>query len=362
MIVCSQCGSPFPEKGMPFRCQNCGGDFESDRLPAIDLDRIDHEQSGIWKYRHSFYDEHIPVISMGEGDTPLIPLDHQGDVLGKLEYLNPTGSYKDRAMSLIISQVKARGGSFAVEDSSGNAGASFAAYAARAGIKGKVFVPSSTSPAKINQISIYGADVDQVDGPRSAAAEAVLKAAETGSIYASHAYLPFGMPGIATIAYELYWQLGQQVPGSVIAPVGHGHLLRGIVDGFMALQQQHYIDTLPVFVGVQAERCAPIANAWKHGGLTVETVAPQHTAAEGTAVTEPRQGNALLRLFSTGIGSFVTVSEEEIMNGFTSLARQGVFVEPTSAMVWAAYQRMKPMESPSILILTGNGLKYTIGE
>jgi threonine synthase len=347
---------------MPFRCQICGGDFESDQLPVIDFHQMDNDLPGIWKYRHSFYSGNIPVISMGEGDTPLIPLDLHGDVWGKLEYLNPTGSYKDRAMSLIVSQVKARGGFSAVEDSSGNAGASFAAYAARAGIEGKVFVPSSTSHAKINQISIYGAAVTQVDGPRSAAAEAVLKAAETGSIYASHAYLPFGLPGIATIAYELYLQLGKQVPGSVIAPVGHGHLLRGIVDGFMALRQQGYIHALPDFIGVQAERCAPIANAWKHGDLAFEAVVPQHTVAEGAAVTEPRQGNALLQLLSGGIGSFIIVSEEEIMNAFTSLAGQGVFVEPTSAMVWAAYQQLKSLESPAVLILTGNGLKYTIGE
>lgn len=360
-IVCSQCGNPFPLIGLPFRCQQCGGDFESTTLPAIDFSKVEEAQPGIWKYRHSFYDENLPVVSMGEGNTPLILLDKSGSVFGKMESLNPSGSYKDRAMSLIVSQVVKRGGTNVVEDSSGNAGAAFAAYSARAGINGRVFVPASTGQAKVNQISIYGAEVVQVEGPRAAAAEAVLTEAEKGIMYASHAYLPFGLPGIATIAYELYLQLGKKIPGCVYVPTGHGHLMRGIVDGFMALRQQGYIDHLPYFIGVQAEMCAPIAHAWKNGEATITPAASQHTVAEGTAVTSPRQGNALLTLFASGIGEFVTVSEEEIMTAFHALAHQGIYVEPTSAMVWAALQnRTEIIQNPTVLILTGNGLKYTI--
>lgn len=360
MIVCAQCGRPFPEIGLPFRCEYCGGDFESDQLPQIDLSKIEKELPGIWKYRHSFYHEISPIVSMGEGNTPVVPLDDSDQVFAKMESLNPTGSYKDRAMSLIVSQVVARGGTSAVEDSSGNAGAAFAAYSARAGIKGRVFVPASTGQAKIDQILVYGAEVNRIEGPRSAAASAVMEEADAGNIYASHAYLPFGLPGIATIAYELYSQFGEKSPTSVLVPTGHGHLLRGIVDGFIALQEQGYIDKLPYFIGVQAERCAPIATAWQQGKPTIVEVKPQHTIAEGTAVTAPRQGNALLRLFKQGLGEFRTVSEEETLTAFHSLANQGIYVEPTSAMVWAVYQRMRGLPTPSVLVLTGNGLKYTI--
>jgi threonine synthase len=362
VLVCSQCGQPFPETGLPFRCEHCGGDYEATNLPEIDFSSIEEDQPGIWKYRHTFHGEDLPVVSMGEGNTPLISLDRTGNVLGKMELLNPTGSYKDRAMSLIISQVLKRGGQVAVEDSSGNAGASFSAYSARAGIKGRVYVPASTDQAKVNQISIYGADVIQIEGPRAAAADAVMAEAEKGAIYASHAYLPFGLRGIATIAYELFLQLDQKPPGCIFVPTGHGHLLRGIIDGFLALQAQGYIDLLPHFVGVQADRCAPIATAWINSDLKVARVPTQHTVAEGTAVTMPRQGNVLLALFASGLGEFVTVSEDEIMEAFHALAHQGVYVEPTSAMVWAAFQNYAKecIKNPTVLILTGNGLKYTI--
>ena len=361
MIVCSKCKRPYPEFGLPFRCLDCGGDFELDQLPQIDFSKIESNQPGIWKYRHSFYNDGKPVISLGEGDTPLVSLDSSDDVWGKLESLNPTGSYKDRVMTLIVSQVVSRGGKSAVEDSSGNAGAAFAAYSARAGIKGCVFVPAYTGQAKIDQIEIFGAEVRKIEGPRAAAAEAVLKATERGNLYASHAYLPFGLPGIATIAYEIYQQLGENVPASVVVPVGHGHLLRGIIDGFLALQYKGYVDDLPKFIGVQAERCAPIANAWKNGQCKIQPVEPLHTIAEGTAVTTPRQGDTLLELFAKGLGEFVTVSEESIVESFHALARKGIYVEPTSAMVWSAFHQLKPLPKPCVLILTGNGLKYTIG-
>ena len=360
MIVCSRCGRPYPETGLPFRCASCGGDYESNQLPQIDFDKIESEFPGIWKYRHTFYGEDLPVISMGEGDTPLVPLDGSANVFGKLESLNPTGSYKDRAMSPIVSQVVARGGKSAVEDSSGNAGAAFAAYSARAGIKSRVFVPAYTSSAKVNQIAIYGAEVQKIEGPRSAAAEAVMKAAKDGAIYASHAYLPFSLPGIATISYELYFQFNENNPGSIICPVGHGHLLRGIVDGFMAMKESGYTTSLPLFIGVQPERCAPIATAWKRDESTYADIIPQHTIAEGASLAQPRQGNALLRLFSKGIGKFLTVSDEETVEAFHALAQKGVYVEPTSAMVWAAFSHLMDLPKPIVLILTGNGLKYTI--
>jgi len=150
------------------------------------------------------------------------------------------------------------------------------------------------------------------------------------------------------------------VPGCLIVPTGHGHLLRGIIDGFLALQNQGYIESLPYFVGVQAERCAPIAKAWVEGKSEIVDVETQHTIAEGTAVTKPRQGNALLKLLSEGKGEFVAVSEDKILAAFKALAEQGIYVEPTSAMVWAALKILKALPKPIVLVLTGNGLKYTI--
>lgn len=360
MILCEQCHTEYPKTGAPFRCNSCGGDYVSDRLPGIDFDKTESGLPGIWKYRHSFFAEDTLVISMGEGDTPLILLDPESEIYGKMESQNPSGSYKDRAMSLIVSHVVSRGATKAVEDSSGNAGASFAAYAARAGIQGRVFVPAATGQAKIDQIEVYGAEVVKVEGPRANAAAAVMHEAENGCVYASHAYLPFGIPGIATIAYEIYFQLNQQIPGTVIAPVGHGHLMRGIIDGFKAIKEYGAITELPYFVGVQAERCAPIEMAWKNGKKEIRVVGAQHTIAEGTAVTTPRQGKALLDIFKEGIGEFLAVPEDEIITSFHELARRGIYIEPTSAMVWAVTKQFHKLPKPVVLVLTGNGLKYTI--
>jgi threonine synthase len=361
MIQCKDCKLPYPSKGLPYLCEGCGGEFEVQGILPFDLSRIELHQPGIWKYRHAFLNPSAPVLTLGEGSTPLVKVDAAGSLFVKLEYLNPTGSYKDRVMPLIVSEVLARGGTQAIEDSSGNAGAAFAAYAARAGIVAKVFVPAYTEQAKIDQIECFGAKAVLIEGPRQAASEAVRQKAERGSWYASHAYLPFGLGGIATIAYELYEQMDHTVPGTVITPVGHGHLLRGVIEGFLALLHKGYIETLPNFVGVQSERCAPVARAWSDQAAVYKKVSPEETVAQGASVSEPKQGNNLLHMVKEHGGEFVMVEETSIMEGFSSLARKGFFVEPTSALVWAGYEKLKDsLKPPVVLILTGSGLKYTI--
>ena len=246
----------------------------------------------MWQYRRAFNlpGEMLP-ITMGEGKTPLVP-DRVGnrEVFYKLENLNPTGSYKDRASAVLVSFLHSRSVRSAVEDSSGNAGASFAAYAARAGMQARVFIPESASGPKRRQIETYGAELVVVKGPRSAAAEAVMWEADAGAVYASHAYLPFGMAGIATIAYEIFEQLGKE-PGTVIAPVGHASLLLGILRGFKALHTAGLLDKIPVMVGVQSTACAPIWAAYHHKTIPIDE---SHTLAEGVKVLYPVRSSALL--------------------------------------------------------------------
>ena len=173
---------------------------------------VEKGQPGIWRYRNTFgLPDDAPVISLGEGNTPLVWGKASGqEAAFKCEFLNPSGSFKDRGSATLVSFLRSRGVSEAVEDSSGNAGASFAAYAARGGIKARVFVPEAASGPKRSQIAAYGAEVVPVPGPRTNAAEAVRREAEAGAIYASHAYLPFNIPGYATLAYELVEQLGDR--------------------------------------------------------------------------------------------------------------------------------------------------------
>jgi threonine synthase len=246
----------------------------------------------------------------------------------------------------------------AVEDSSGNAGASFASYCARAGIKGRVFVPESASGPKRRQIEQYGAELVCIPGPRSEAARAVLEAVEAGQAYGSHAFLPFGLPGIATIAYELLEQTHGSI-GTIVSPAGHGGLLWGIMCGFSALLKAGEINKLPYFVGVQAEPCSPMALGYREG-LNQMAASPEGaTLAEGVRVTKPVRAKAIIENMKNGAGEILAIPEKELLPAFQALAGKGIYCEPTSALVWAAVSKLrKPLNLPIILIISGNGLKY----
>jgi threonine synthase len=245
----------------------------------------------------------------------------------------------------------------AVEDSSGNAGASFAAYAARGNIAAKIFVPESTSAPKQAQIEAFGAELVLVPGPRSESAQAVRDAADKGAIYASHAYLPFGLPGLATIAYELLDQLGE-VPGTIIAPAGHGSLLLGISQGFDALKRAGEITTKPRLIAVQARACAPLWAVVNMGASGLAWVTEGETLAQGVQVTKPTRGDELVKAIEASGGTVLAVEEEEIVEGRNALAKLGFYVEPTSAIVWSALQQVLPeIPEPIVTILTSSGLK-----
>jgi threonine synthase len=326
---------------------------------TFSIEKIEPDLPGIWRYRHSFgLPENAQIIHLGEGDTPLVEGKGFGKRIAfKLESLNPTGSFKDRATAPLVSFLTTRGIKEAIEDSSGNAGASFAAYAARAGIKGRVFVPDYASGPKLAQIEAYGAELVSIAGSRSEAANAVKKAADEGAFYASHAYLPFGLPGIATIAYELLEELGE-TPGAIIAPAGQGSLLLGIAMGFEALKAAGIIKKQPQFVGVQAQACAPLWSLSTQGAAGLAWVTEGETLAEGVRVLHPMRGDELMKAVDESGGAFIAVEEEEIMPARDSLAKAGLFVEPTSAIVWSAFQKVaQNLAEPIVLILSGSGLK-----
>ncbi len=359
IFQCTNCHRPYPDVGVPYRCPQCGGVFSVEGNLDFSVEGIDPELPGIWRYRNSFgLSRSAPVIYLGEGDTPLVTGQGFGRKIAfKLESLNPTGSFKDRATAPLASVLVSRGVQQAVEDSSGNAGASFAAYAARAGIKGRIFVPDYSSGPKRRQIEAYGAELVPISGPRSEAAAAVRKAAEEGAVYASHAYLPFGLPGIATIAYELFEELGE-VPGAIVAPVGHGSLLLGIAHGFRAMKAAGIIQNQPRLIGVQARACAPLWALSTQGVAGFAWVVEGETIAEGARVLQPMRGDELLKAVEASGGKFLAVNEEQIQPARDSLAKAGLFVEPTSAIVWAALQEVaEELPEPIVLILSGSGLK-----
>ncbi|MCB9135595.1 MAG: pyridoxal-phosphate dependent enzyme [Anaerolineales bacterium] len=357
MITCTNCRHPYPDTSLPYKCPACGGIFDMPTLPAFDPARVDATQPGIWRYRYAFgLPDDAHTITLGEGNTPLVYAEAFGkQVAFKLESLNPTGSHKDRGVTLLASFLRTRNVTEAVEDSSGNAGASFAAYATRAGIKARVFIPDYASGPKRNQIAAYGAELVRILGRRSDVAEAVRRAADEGAVYASHAYLPQLLPGFATLAYELVEQLGK-APGTVICPTGHGILLLGLARGFDNLKKAGVISMVPRLVGVQALNCAPLWAVYNHGSL--DWVTEGETVAEGVRVSLPIRGDAVMTAIQKSQGMLLATPEESILSGRNELAQRGFYVEPTSAIVWDALgQIIHQAPEPVVVILTGSGLK-----
>jgi len=357
-IVCLNCGRPYPDKGAPYQCPKCGGLF--DYIEPAAFGDVDLQQPGIWRYASSFGQQSTPV-SLGEGNTPLLPVKAFGrEVYFKCEYANPSGSFKDRGTATLVSFLFSRGVTEAIEDSSGNAGASFAAYAARAGIKARVYVPESASGPKRKQIEMYGAELVAVPGPRSKTAEAVRKVAEDGMVYASHAYLPFNLPGYATCAYEIVEQLGQ-APGAVVLPAGQGGLLLGMSRGFQSLLRAGKIQKMPVVIGVQASACAPLAALFAMGINGLNFVTEGETVAEGVRVRSPLRAESVVKITQESGGRFAAIDEALILPGRDAMARLGFYVEPTCALVWEAlHETISELSDPVVAILTGSGYKVRI--
>jgi len=358
IVQCSNCHQPFPDEGLPYRCTHCGGIFDFVEFPPFQGEQKP-DLPGIWKYGESLGLGGDPaIVTLGEGHTPLVFMEAFGkNIAFKCEYQNPTGSYKDRGASTLASVLVSRGIEEAVEDSSGNAGAAFAAYAARAGIHAQVFIPDATAGPKRRQIEKYGAEIVRILGSRSDVAEKTRAVAAAGKVYASHAYLPFVLGGYATMAYEIYTQLGQ-LPGSVIVPVGQGNLLVSLARGFKAVAEQVGVPASPMMVGVQAQVCAPLWALYSFGPAGLGWVSEAQTAAEGVRVRHPIRGDTALRAVESSGGLFIAVDEDKILTGRDELARRGFYVEPTSALVWDAMaQTAGSLPEPIVVVLTGSGLK-----
>lgn len=357
-LYCTNCGRPSPQEVLDFRCPECGGLFDFRELPLYQPQQISSGE-GIGRYLEGLpLPPGVDWYSLGEGGTPLVPIDVNGrSAYVKCEHQNPTGSFKDRGAAVLVSALAAAGVQEAVEDSSGNAGAAFAAYAARAGIKARIFLPEYASGPKRQQIESYGAEVVRILGPRSNATEATLKEAEKGLPYASHAYLPHVIAGFATAAFEIFEDLGR-APSAVVAPVGQGTLLLGLHRGFMSLQNAGQIEKLPRMVGVQASACAPLWSVFHGGSAGLTWISEGETQAEGIRILQPLRGDAVLGAVEESQGTFMIVEEQEITQGRDALASQGLYVEPTSAVVWPALDEvLERNQGPVVAILTGSGLK-----
>jgi threonine synthase len=357
--ICSLCGKKYPESGAPYLC-TCGGVYDFPALAPYRTEFIEPHQKSMWKFRSVFgLTDDAPTVSLGEGNTSLVVTEFgENPVWLKLEYQNPTASYKDRGSSVLASFLASRGVKEVVEDSSGNAGASMAAYCARAGIHARIFVPESASGPKRRQIEVFGAELVSIPGPRANAAGAVTAAVTNEVVYASHAFMPFGLAGIASIAYELVNDLGGKTPGTIVAPLGHGGLLYGVMKGFKALRTAAVVTREPLYVGVQSAGCAPVFAAYQNREFTLREAPESDTIAEGVRVKSPVRGEGILHVINGGRGRIMCVQDPELIAAHTELAAKGFFVEPTSALPWAVLKELiGQVPEPIVVILTGAGYK-----
>ena len=346
-----------------------GGHLNLGDAPGLARRDIDAAVNSLWRYRRALLVDAADAVTMGEGWTPLILGEWEGvPVLHKLEFMMPTGSFKDRGMTVMVSYLKSRGITEVLEDSSGNAGASLSAYAAAAAMRCRILVPETTSYPKIAQIAACGADVVTIRGSRQDVADAAL-AMSREIFYASHNWQPFFAEGTKTLAYELWEQLGFRAPDNVVVPVGYGANVLGCDRGFSELLRRGEIARMPRLFGVQAANCAPYFAAFRAG---VEYFIPSPvtpTIAEGIASSKPTRMREVLAPVRDSGGEIVAVSEDEIVRALAALARKGLYVEPTSAAAAAGLSQLiargviKKGEN-TVLVLTGSGLKAseTIGK
>ncbi|MCP5453453.1 MAG: pyridoxal-phosphate dependent enzyme [Spirochaetaceae bacterium] len=373
MYVCPACGATYSLSSMAFRCR-CGG--------LLDLapfePRFDPRSSGgersIFRYVGAMppfagaeraWESARRRVTMGEGLTPTVPFDPADpELLVKVDYAMPTLSFKDRGAAVLVAAALAAGATRLIQDSSGNAGAAVAAYAARAGLGCDIYAPASTSPRKVAQIEAYGARAVLVPGSREDTAAAALEAAERGArdgsaFYASHVYNPLFYQGTKTYVYELYESLGG-LPDTLYVPLGNGTLLLGAYYALRDLRSLGLIGSYPRLVAVQAERCAPVYRAYAAGRSSVDPVRNEGTEAEGIAIAAPlRGGQALAAVRELG-GEIVTAPEAGLEPAKEAAAARGFYIETTSAACLAAYLERKARgvdDGRAALPLCGSGLK-----
>ena len=279
-------------------------------------------------------------------------------VLLKIDYLFPTGSFKDRGATVLISKARELGIQRVVEDSSGNAGSAIAAYCAKARIECKIFVPPKASSGKLVQIQSYGAHLKKIEGSREKTAEAARRVASS-IYYASHCWNPFFLHGTKTFAFEIWEQLGWKIPDVLVLPIGHGTLFLGAYLGFKELKEAGKVKKMPRLVGVQSAACAPLYHAFKKGWTDPSPMGEKLTLAEGIAIGKPFRGRQILNAVRETDGEIVAVTEEEIKRAWKEMGRSGYFIEPTSAATIAGLKKILKNIKNEVVVstLTGTGLK-----
>ena len=382
-LTCRKCGKVYPLDNR-YSCEACGGILEvtydyEEAFKQKPVEDVDMDFFGMWKYRKLLpVKDKKNIVTLGEGDTPLIDADKPQSLWGcrlktliKAEMLTPTGSFKDRPSSVGVSIAKEKGFKKIVVASSGNASASAAAYAARAGMDCVVFVPDSTDMNKVIQAQSYGAQVICVKGNYSRSFEMAEYCAKNyGWANITSTFInPYTVEGDKTPAYELYHQLRGQVPDYILIPIGSGPLLVGMTKGYEELKQMGLVDKIPAMIGVQAAACAPITKAFLERKEKVTGwEEPIFTAAGG--ISDPllgyeKDGDLTLATVRRTGGMMVSLDEEEIAEALSIVEKKiGLYCEPTGAVSVGAIKKLwnegyLKEGTLAVSMTTGHGFKFS---
>ena len=372
-LQCFECQRDFPAQEAGFRCKTCGGllevrfDLAGKKEPTWN-----NRQLSVWKYR-----ELLPVqkeefiVSLAEGGTGLHHCKRLGRKLGlknlfvKNEGENPTGSFKDRGMTVAISKARELGKRKVLCASTGNTAASLAAYSARAAMECIVLMPKGkVAGGKMLQVIMHGAKLIQVEGDFDQALELAMELADKRrEFYLMNSINPFRLEGQKTLAFEIFDGLQRKVPNVVLLPVGNGGNISAAWKGFSEFQQLKIAKNRPRMIGIQAEKAAPIARAVKNRQNKIIPIHNPLTIATAIRIGSPVNWPKVLRAIRESKGTAETVTDDEILEAQKELATlEGIFVEPASAASIAGLKklskegRVDPSETV-VCVTTGHGLK-----
>jgi threonine synthase len=388
---CSLCNADYLPSQVTYICPKDGGnldvilDYAGIRQKFQPEDLTYRAEDSLWRY--------LPLLPVpdpgGEGTpircagwTPVYRLERLARELN-LEHLwlkdesrNPTASFKDRASAVVVARAREIGAEIIVTASTGNAGAALAGMSAAVGQKAVIFAPKSAPPAKVAQLLVFGAKVILVDGSYDDAFDLTVQAAEEFGWYCRNTgYNPFTAEGKKTAALEIWewwseehrtWHtpgnpLNHHSPLTIFVSVGDGNIISGIHKGFKDLQALGWLERLPRIIGVQAEGSAAIANAFHAGTEQIIPISAK-TIADSISVDLPRDGVRAVRAARETGGTYILVSDDEILNAIATLGPQGIFAEPAGATAYAGLVRaigqgiIQPGD-PVLVLNTGSGLK-----
>lgn len=375
-LQCRECGRHFPDEALHV-CDFCFGplevayDYEA-IAQVISRQSIETGPRSMWRYHDLLPISEAAPVDLGAGFTPLIRAERLGAELGlkdlwiKDDTANPTGSFKDRVVSVALTKARQLGFKVAACASTGNLANSVAAHAARAGMASVVLIPSNLERAKVMMTAVYGGTLIAVDGTYDDVNRlcAELTSERPGWAFVNVNVRSYYAEGSKTLAFEIAEQLGWQAPDHVVVPIASGSQLTKVAKGFRELGLVGLLDSVPDvrISGAQAAGCSPVAAAFAAGADAIAPVKPD-TIAKSLAIGNPADGWYALDVIRRSGGSCGAVTDAEVIDGIKLLARtEGIFAETAGGVTIATLAKLagdgviRPDER-TVAIVSGHGLK-----